>query len=454
MSHLLKKYLGLLLLHYLRLIARLKLARWRPHIIGITGSAGKTSTMAAVAAVLADSHQVKTSEKANSESGIPLNILGLYPKLYTTKDWLSLGVAAIPAPFRPTPIADTYVVELGIDGPTSPKNMSFHLGLVHPEIGVFTAVNTVHGQYFESWLQSQGIVPNRNNVLAAIAEEKGKLITKLPKSGAAILNADEPYIAKYARKTRATIYTFGSKKSATVQLLETTHSSRGTTFSFSTKDAIGNVNFPQYLLPAHFGMSFAAALCVGLHSNLSLSSACRSLKKNFVLPPGRATLIEGKHNTTILDSSYNSSPEPLIDFLELLKEIPGKRKIALLGDIRELGSASASEHQRVGKIAVATCEVAFLVGPAMHAHVLPLFQKTKKPAFVCSSAIDAAEKLEDYLQPGDTLLVKGSQNTLLLEIAIERLMLHPEQAEAILCRRGKFWDRERRKLQSKVKIFQ
>ncbi len=409
--------------------------------------------MEAVAAVLADSRKVQTSQKANSESGIPLNILGLYPKSYSTKDWLQLAVAALPALFRPTSPADTYVVELGIDGPTPPKNMSFHLGLVKPDVGIFTAVNTVHGQYFESWLQDHGTVPNRTNVLKAIAAEKGKLITTLSSTGAAILNADEPLIMNLAKQTTAKVLTFGTNETATVQLQETTHDDNGTTFSFRSAAQTSTVNFPQYLLPAHFGMSFAAALCVGLRSNLSLEESCASLEKNFSLPPGRATLIEGKHSTTIVDSSYNSSPEPLIDFLRLLQTMPGKRKLALLGDIRELGSASASEHERIGKVAAEVCDAVFLVGPAMHAHVLPFFEKAKKPAFVCSSAVDAAEKLDKYLRPDDVLLVKASQNTLLLEIAIEKLMAHPEQAEELLCRRGDFWDGERKKLSLKVEIF-
>ncbi|MDA1079548.1 MAG: UDP-N-acetylmuramoyl-tripeptide--D-alanyl-D-alanine ligase [bacterium] len=440
-----KKYLGLVLLQYFRLLAKTKLAQWNPEIIGVTGSAGKTSTMEAVAAVLADTKQVKTSQKANSESGIPLNILGLYPKSYSGKDWFRLAIAALPALFRPVSTVDTYVVELGIDGPTPPKNMGFHLGLLSPDIGIFTAVNTVHGQYFEPWLQSKGVTPNRATVLAAIAEEKGRLITTLPGTGTAILNADEPLILQLANKTKATVLTFGTSESATVRLLNTTHDS-GTTFSFRANNAAGEIKFPKYLLPAHFGMSFAAALCVGLNSGLSLQDSCTSIEQHFQLPPGRATLIEGKHDTTIIDSSYNSSPEPLIDFLHLLQAAPGKRKLALLGDIRELGSASPSEHKRVGKIAADICDAVFLVGPAMHAHVLPPFEQVQKPAFVCSSTLDAAKKLDQYLRPDDILLVKGSQNTLLLEIAIERLMAHPELAEELLCRRGEFWDRERKKL--------
>jgi len=445
MTKRMKKTFGLLLLRYFRLLARAKPSRWQPFIIGITGSAGKTSTMEAVAAVLANTHVVKTSEKANSESGIPLNILGLYPKNYTVADWLRLALIAIPTLFRPVDPADTYVVELGIDGPTPPKNMSHLLTIVQPDIGIFTAVNTIHGQYFESWLQTQGIVPNRSTVLAAIAAEKGKLITTLPPSGTAILNADEPLIVSLAKKTKATVLTFGAADTATVQLVSTKHDT-GTIFAFRSKNTRSTLHFPKYLVPPHFGMTFAAALCAGLSVGLSLAEASEALQQNFVLPPGRSSLIEGKHGITILDSSYNSSPEPLIDSLQLLQNMSGKRKLALLGDIRELGSSSTSEHKRVGKVAAEICDAVFLVGPAMAAHLLPIFEKAKKPAFVCSSAVDAAEKLDRYVRPEDVLLVKGSQNTLLLEIAIEQLMLRPEEAEMLLCRRGSFWDGEREKL--------
>ncbi|OGJ15659.1 MAG: hypothetical protein A2632_00545 [Candidatus Pacebacteria bacterium RIFCSPHIGHO2_01_FULL_46_16] len=440
-----KKYLGLLLLQYFRLLARYQLSRWRPTIIGITGSAGKTSTMEAIAAVLADIRWVKTSEKANSESGIPLNILGLYPKSYSNSDWLRLALIAPLALLRPSDPADTYVVELGIDGPTPPKNMSYLLSIVQPEIGVFTAVNTIHGQHFESWLQAHDQVPNRTAVLTAIAQEKGKLITTLPSTGTAILNADEPLIAHLANKTNARVLTFGTSEAATVQVLATSHED-GRVFHFKAGETQCSLHFHQYLLPPHFGLTFAAALCVGLRYGQTLEEACTALQANFVLPPGRATIIAGKHDTTIFDSSYNSSPEPLIDCFELLRTMVGGRKLALLGDMRELGSASASEHERIGAVAVAVCDAVFLVGPAMAASLLPLFEKAKKPAFVCSSAADAANKLAAYLRPKDVLLVKGSQNTLLLEIAIEHLMAHPEQAEAILCRRGQFWEGERKKL--------
>ncbi|PIR62784.1 MAG: hypothetical protein COU65_01665, partial [Candidatus Pacebacteria bacterium CG10_big_fil_rev_8_21_14_0_10_42_12] len=138
-----KRLLSGLVLRYFRSLAKIQLKRTKPLIIGITGSAGKTSAMTAVAAVLKDTRQVKTSDKANSESGIPLNILGLYPKSFAPSDWLRLMIQA------PTKLAinlvtnqekyDTYVAELGIDSPFPPKNMGYLLTILHPDIGIFTA---------------------------------------------------------------------------------------------------------------------------------------------------------------------------------------------------------------------------------------------------------------------------------------------------------------------------
>ena len=117
------RWLQLAVLYYLRFWARLKLNIIRPDIIGITGSAGKTSCVQAIVAILGDSFRVKVSEKANSESGIPLNILGLTPNDYSVVDWLRLIFLAPIKALTNWEKYDIYLVELGIDSPRVPKNM-------------------------------------------------------------------------------------------------------------------------------------------------------------------------------------------------------------------------------------------------------------------------------------------------------------------------------------------
>lgn len=442
-----KRLLSGLVLRYFRSLAKIQLKHINPLIIGITGSAGKTSAMTAVAAVLKDTRQVKTSEKANSESGIPLNILGLYLKSFAPVDWLRLMIQA------PIKLAvnlaknqekyDTYIAELGIDSPFPPKNMGYLLSILQPDIGIFTAVNSVHGEYFEPLFHNQNKKPTRHDIVAAIAAEKGKLIKSLPETGCAILNADEPLIANLAKKTKAKVMTFGTKPNVTVRVVNTIWTDSSTTFSFATDTEEASATFNNFLLPSHYGHTLAAALCAGLFLGQSLLEASENLQNNLVLPPGRATLIPGKHQTKIIDSSYNSSLEPLLDMLSLLEKTPGARKFALLGDIRELGGNTRQEHEVLANETAKICNAVYLVGPAMQKYALPVFQNKKMPAFWFKNAYEAAAKLDQELRPNDVLLVKASQNTLLLEIAVEILMENPGNADKLLCRRSDFWDHQR-----------
>jgi len=442
-----KRLLSGLVLRYFRSIAKIQLKRTKPLIIGITGSAGKTSAMTAVAAVLKDTRQVKTSEKANSESGIPLNILGLYPKNFATADWLRLMIQA-PIKLVVNLITsqenyDTYVAELGIDSPFPPKNMEYLLTILQPDIGIFTTVNSIHGQYFEPLFLDQNKKPTRHDIVAAIASEKGRLIESLPVSGCAILNADEPLIAHLSNKTKAKVMTFGVKPDSTIKIVNITWTGTDTEFSFSTTTETATVSFTNYLLPSHYGHTLASALCSGLFLGQSLAEASEHLQQNLLLPPGRASLIPGKHQTKIIDSSYNSSLEPLLDMLYLLQKTPGARKFALLGDIRELGENTKQEHETLAHEAAKVCDAVYLVGPAMQQYALPIFQNKKMPAFWFKNAYEAAAQLDQDLRPNDVILVKASQNTLLLEITVELLMAEPEKAGELLCRRGDYWDHQR-----------
>ncbi len=196
--------LARLVLDYFRILAQLQLIKinlWRRLrgqksiiIIGVTGSAGKTSTMHALVAGLKSQFQVKYSQKANSESGIPLNILGLSMKDYSFKDWLRVALGAPLKLLTNWQDYDIYVVEMGVDEPTEPKNMGYLLKIIRPQIAVFTSVTSVHSQQFEA--------AGYKDPLRAIAQEKGRLIASLPQDGWAILNGDDPLVEQQ-KKTDA-----------------------------------------------------------------------------------------------------------------------------------------------------------------------------------------------------------------------------------------------------------
>lgn len=441
-----KNIAATLLLSYFRLLAQIQLLKIRPRIIGITGSAGKSSTMEAVAAILQEKYTIKVGRKANSESGIPLNILGLSPENFTLLSWLKL---AVQAPFKLLTNwkkYDFYIVEMGIDSPYSPKNMSYLLTILQPEIGVFTSVDAVHSEPFDHLVIGKSQDERRDSLVQLIAAEKGKLIKSLPERGLAVLNADSAVLLENATPTKARLLTFGESPEAAIQIDAVNWNTDGTQIVFTTAEEKVTLSLPGYLLPKHYANTFAAALCVGIHLGFTPYLCCKLLAKNYILPPGRASLIPGLNGSTILDSSYNASTQPMLDFLELLTHIPSKRKLGLLGDMRELGLITKQDHELVAQRASKILDEAILVGPYMHEYALPIFKERNTPVRWFENASKAAEYLKTTLKPDDLLFVKGSQNTLLLEIAIEQLMDQPETTEKVLCRRGDFWDKERAKL--------
>lgn len=445
-----KSYLSWLVLYYLRFFARLQLKKYAPDIIGITGTAGKTSAQAAVAAVLKDKYRLKISHKANSESGIPLNILGLSLSSFSAFDWLRVLLLAPIRLIVHWEPHDKYVVEMGIDSPNPPKNMEYLLTIIQPRTGIFLNTQPMHSEYFDHLTKQTHPHKRREEIRHLIADEKGKLITSLPENGLAILNHDDDTVSKFSDQTIAQQMTFSKwrkDKKITVGFSNVIQTLDGTKISFHTDNQTKTAHFPTFLLPDHFGYTFCAALCIAIDEDYSLEEGINLLEKNYKLPPGRSTLIPGINGSVIIDSSYNASAQPTIDLLSMTAKLNGGRSLALLGDIRELGKETQIEHQRVIKHALITTNHLYLVGPLMLKYAIPYLEKHRPKNFSVDwfdNAHLASEKIKKDIKPGDVLLVKGSQNTIFLEHAVKKIMRRPEMADKILCRRGQFWN-DRRK---------
>lgn len=439
----LKKRLSLAILWYFRALARIKIKKVQPQIIGITGSAGKTSTRNAVTAIFKEFRQIKVSHKANSESGIPLNILGLTISTYQPQEWLLLLLKAPFTLLLNREKYDTYIVEMGIDSPYPPKNMEYLLSIVQPHTGVILNAMPVHSEPFDQLVQTTNAEQRIKEISELIAKEKGKLILNLPQKGLAVLNADDKNIMQLAQKTKAKVITFGASAKADMRLAAYQVSLEGTRFTFRFQDQKTTLDFPDQALSKHFASSFAAALATAVGHKIPLKEAAQALEKNFRLPPGRSSLLPAKNGAFILDSSYNASAQPMLDSLELLREIAPGRKFAILGDMRELGEETKVEHEKVAHKAAEICDAIVLVGPAMQLYALPLLRKAGKEVSWFVNPALAAEHFQDKLAKDDVILIKGSQNTLMLEIAVERLMLNPQDADVLLCRRGAYWDKKR-----------
>ena len=435
----LKAFVAFSFLILLRFGAWIQLRKVRPRIIGITGSAGKTSTMYAVYQVLSPSFRVRMSEKGNSETGIPLDLLGIQVTSYTFWFWIKVLFLLPIRIFFFWPKYDTYIVEMGVDSPNPPKNMGYLLTILQPQLGVFLGVSPVHTAFFET-----DAVTGSDQIVDRIAEEKGKMILSLPSDGWAILNGDDDRVSRFQEKTKAHVFLFGRKKDATLQIIEVSSTLTSFLLKLRWNNQEETLRISGCVLPEHYGHSFAAACAVGVIMGLSLKD-CVSRLSSYHLPPGRMSVIEGMKDTVILDSSYNASKQTVLDALDLLHSVAQKKKIAVLGDMRELGSHGKDDHREVGKKAAEICDEVVFVGPLMMEYALPVAEEKKVPCASFRSALEAARYLKERLSGGETILVKGSQNTVFLEAAVKELMLHPEKAGELLCRQTPFWEKQRRR---------
>ena len=383
-----KQKIALFFLYYLRFFARLqlkkiKLLNPKLTIVGITGSAGKTSTLLATEAALKPEFKVKTNYGGNSESGIPLNILGFKNPDFSLLSWLKI---ALFTPFKLLTnwkIYDVYLLEMGIDSSKSPKNMSYLLSIVKPDIGVFLNVTPVHLENFSS--------------LDEIAQEKAKLVNS---TSLAIINNTDPLVKKYTT----------NKKITNIKPIK--------------------IDIPNYFLPTIYDISLGAALSIAKILKIDSQTAIENLKNNFQLPPSRSSIFKGINSSTIIDSSYNSSPLATTEMLSFLSSYKSP-KIAVLGDMRELGTASELSHQNLYKKAIESADIIISVGPQCSRY---FGSKAKKFMYWWQ----AADYLKNNLPENSTILVKGSQNTIFLEEIVKELLKNPLHSKK-LCRQSPYW---------------
>lgn len=388
-----KQKISLIFLKYLRFFARLQLKKIKllnPKLItvGITGSAGKTSTLLATEAALKPNFRVKTNYGGNSQSGIPLNILGFNNPDFTFFSWLKIALLTPIKLLTNWKIYDVYLIEMGIDSPISPKNMSYLLSIVKPDIGVFLNVTPVHLENFSS--------------LDQIAEEKATLINRVQ---TAIINKTDPLVKKYSKNIN----------------------------TISIKPI--KIDIPNFILPNIYDISLGAAIAIAGVLNIDKSTALDHLKTNFHLPPSRSSILKGVNGSTIIDSSYNSSPLSTTEMLTFLASYPSP-KIAVLGDMRELGSASKLSHQNLYKNALNSTDTIISVGPLTSRY---FGSKAKKFMYWWQ----AADYLKNNLLQNATILVKGSQNTIFLEELVKELIptnkLKHYLSNQLICRQSKYW---------------
>ncbi len=423
-----RKALISLVLWYLRTVARLALAQSRATIIGIAGSVGKTSTREALYAILRDiapTHMVS----GNSETGVPLGLVGLFPHDYSPLDWLRMLFVA---PFRIGFLRNMryIIVEMGIDDPFPPKNMEYLLTIVQPHIGIITEESATHTMQFEKILNPKTLLSDtkrRDMLVEAITKEDTKM---LEECNIKIINGNNPFLKKEVPDGltfQVTGYAVDIKK---------------TIFSFTVDRMPIRLHFKGYAFPEDLAYSFGPAILAAHKLNIPLDIIKDKLEKNFVPPKGREGLFEGVNNSVIIDSSYNASRPSVLSFLELTKKLKkqtGRHTVVILADMLELGNEAQIEHETVARAIGTIPDILYLVGPLTKRFILPIVEKKLKRVAWFPSVVELNDALT-RIPHKSLLLFKGSQGDLWLEESI-KLLLKNKDDVVRLCRQNAFWQR-------------
>jgi UDP-N-acetylmuramoyl-tripeptide--D-alanyl-D-alanine ligase len=345
-------------------LARRRLEEVAPIVVGITGSNGKTTTREMLAAILAARYRVlQTEGNLNTETGLPLTILRLQPG------------------------DQVAVLEMGMQAPGEIARLA---ELARPRIGIVTGIGTVHIEFFDS---QEGI-----------ARAKAELVAALPPGGLAVLNHDDPFTPLVAAQSRAPVVTFGLAGG----------DYRGEGYSagaFTVRGVQVRLSTPG----RHLARNALAAIAAADHLGVPVEEAARALPG--VAVERRLQSLPAPAGFTVVDDAYNASPESMLAAFETVAELPREgRLLAVLGEMRELGSGAEEWHRRVGaeaarvfdEVCVADVGLGRVLAAAANASLA-----ADKPA--------AARWARGHARPGDLVLVKASHGVGLEDVVSELL---------------------------------
>lgn len=410
----------------LKVLSKAVIRKYKPLVIGITGSVGKTSTKEAVFAVLRNKFRVRRSVGSfNTEEGLPLAILGDWneedlklisqygpvgKRVQKIFFWLGIIISGffklILVPKSKYP--EMLVLEYGAD---RPEDIDKLVKIAKPKIGIVTGVGEipVHVEYYSG--------PEE------VVKEKSKLVSALPPNGFAVLNHDDWAVFNMKDLSRAQTTTFGFDPHAEIKASDMRYffeEDRVPRAGISFKLNYEGKSVPFRLSSAlgkHQIYAALAAAAVGLHFGMNLVEISQALGK-LEFPKQRMKLEKGIKNFWIIDDSYNASPLSVHAALDTLKDFGDKvvaktgfgRKVAVLGDMRELGVFTEKAHRLIGNLAGERVQCLFTVGPAAKFIADSAFNQLPKENIMSFDfSEEAGEWLKGFVQEGDIVLVKGSR---------------------------------------------
>lgn len=407
--------------------ANLVLARHKPFIIGVTGNLGKTSTKDAIYAVMKETFHVRRSEKSlNSEFGVPLTILGEKSGWSSPLAWIMILARGLFVSFAkqyPTHL----ILEIGADRPGDIKSIT---SWIKPDIAVVTQFGQVpvHIEFFK----------DRD----AVIEEKSNLVSALKDTGLFIYNADDHDAAALLEKTSARKVGVGIHEATDIKADHVRM--YGDPLAGTETDVTIDGQAYHLVLPEVVGKSpvYSAlpALAVARELNISLEVACAALRDSDK-PKGRMRLLPGMNGSVIIDDTYNASPKATEHGLQSLSEIDTRgRKIAVLGDMLELGEFTRDEHYKIGQISAKCVHKLYTVGIRSRVTAEGALDAgmADQNIMQCDTSIDAGKELVQVLEPGDIVYMKGSQS-IRMERAVKMILAETHDPKRHLVRQEKQW---------------
>jgi alanine racemase len=371
-------------------------------VVGITGSTGKTDASQAIAAVLATGRQTFCNPPDLSDRfGLPLSLVAL------------------------TPEHEVAVLELACNAFDDVAHLT---ELTQPRMAVVTAINHAHLAHLGS--------------LEAIAQEKGRLVEALPHDGVAILNYDDARVRAMQERTRAQVITYGLSPDADIVASDLRPDPGGLQFvvHFPGVGGRGTPGYPPKaevrtcLLGRHQAYTILAAIAVGLAYHVpwgDILDAVEDLRPG----AGRLQVLPGVNGSLLLDGSASSSPEAALQALATLADYPAQRRIAVLGDMAQLGGYAVEGHRLIGQAAAAFVDLLVTKGH----RATGIAEAAKEAGLVCEqvfvtyTANDAVRFLRPKLQAGDVILVKGDVETRMEEV-VGGLLADPDDAAGLVQR--------------------
>ena len=350
--------------------------QWGGSVVGVTGSAGKTTTKDAIAHLLSvETATGRTIGNLNNHVGVPLSILRL------------------PGDCR------VGVLEMGMNHAGEIRELA---SIARPEIGVVTNVGYAHVEFFDS--------------IEGVAAAKRELIEALPGDGVAVLNADDPRVSRFGERHGGRTITFGFSETAGVRAEEVEYSPDGARFQ-----ALG-VDYETGLTGRHAVSNLLAAIAVAQVFGIA-PERLREAVRSFAAGKMRGERTEHR-GILVWNDCYNSNPEAAQSMIDVLRRTPARKRIAVLGEMLELGHASEELHRSLGRYAAGN-GVDVLVGVRGDAHWMTEAARAAgmaagdAPFFEDPAA--AGEWVRGVAEPGDAVLFKGSRGVR-VERALERFL--------------------------------